>query len=480
MLFNSLEFLFLFLPVTLGAFLILKRLGFGRAALIFIALTSLFFYAWWDPRYLALLLASILFNFFIGGKLLAPSPPRALLVFGVGVNLAALGVFKYFNFLVGNINLLLAQDIVAPTIILPLGISFFTFQQIAYLVDAYNGKAQRPSFLEYITYISFFPHLIAGPIVHHATVIPQFRALPAKPYDWRGTAIGLTLFSMGLFKKVLLADTLAAHGSPVFDAALNGTAITFADGWMGALAYTLQLYFDFSGYSDMAIGLGLMFGIRLPDNFFSPHKATNIIDFWRRWHITLSAFLRNYLYIPLGGNRRGETRRYTNLMITMLLGGLWHGANWTFVLWGGLHGLYLVINNVWRHAFPGLLAQNRAGKILSWFITFLAVVVAWVIFRCENVTAAANMLGGMAGLNGAGAWKDGDAAEIIAIGLAIALLMPNAMQIIAFAESGGEKKWYSWVPDKKWLAATIFLLGVALYYAVYTMNRISEFIYFQF
>ncbi|MBI1326168.1 MAG: MBOAT family protein [Alphaproteobacteria bacterium] len=481
MLFNSPAFLFGFLPVCLAVFIALKKANAGKAALVFLALASLFFYAWWDFRFLGLLLTSIGFNFCMGIQLRKYERNKLLLILGIAANLVCLGFFKYFNFFIDNLNLLLAHDLTFTRIILPLGISFFTFQQIAYLVDTWKGKAQAPTLLEYTAYITFFPHLIAGPIVHHATVIPQFRALPAAHYDWHKTAIGLTLFAIGLFKKVMLADSLSVHATPIFNAAHSGEAISLLAGWIAALAYTLQLYFDFSAYSDMAIGLGLMFGIRLPDNFFSPYKAGNIIDFWRRWHITLSNFLRNYLYIPLGGNRAGKLRRYANLIITMLLGGLWHGANWTFVLWGGLHGLYLVINHGWHRIVPDGFSAIKAYQFCAWALTFLAVITAWVLFRSESVEAAMAIYQGMLGWHGLGATTIiNDALAAIIIGLIIALCAPNGLQIIKAAEERIPINWYSWQLSTRWVAFTAILLATSLYFILYTINRISEFIYFQF
>ncbi len=489
MLFNSIEFLFLFLPITLGIFLTLKRFGYGKAAMAFIGLASLFFYAWWDVRFLALLLASVVFNYFIGQRLTKSVSHRPLLILGIAGNLVCLGWFKYFNFFVGNLNMLLPTEIAAQTIILPLGISFFTFQQIAYLVDAHKGKAEEPNFIEYLVFVTFFPQLIAGPIVHHKTMMPQFHDHPVRDYDWGKACMGLSLFAIGLFKKVMLADELARYGSPIFAAAAAGNGISLLEGWAASLSYTLQLYFDFSGYSDMAIGLGLLFGVRIPANFSSPYKATSIIDFWQRWHMTLSAFLKDYLYIPLGGNRAGRPRRYLNLMITMLLGGLWHGADWTFVVWGGLHGVYLIVNHAWRKMFPDLLNASPFGRIVGWSITKLAVVVAWVLFRCESVPAALEILSGMGGLNGI-ALPDGDgtigaltsikAFHLILGGMFLVLFAPNSLQIIAAAERTAERKWYSWCLSKRWLASTATLLSTTLYFIVYHTNRISEFIYFQF
>ncbi|WP_250124644.1 MBOAT family protein [Chroococcidiopsis sp. CCMEE 29] len=414
MLFNSYEFIFLFLPITLLVFFKLGGRGYDRVALGWLVIASLFFYGWWNPSYLALIIISMLFNYGVGFILgqhftLPPSSRKGLLIAGLAVNLSLIGYFKYANFLVSSIPVppvtaLLNSYFRLDNIVLPLAISFFTFQQIAYLVDAYHGRAKELNFLKYCLFVSFFPQLIAGPIVHHTEIIPQFNKRLTYRFSREDFAVGLTIFSMGLFKKVVFADSIAVYATPVFANAAQGMPLTFFEAWGGALAYTLQLYFDFSGYSDMAIGAARMFGIKLPINFDSPYKAVSIIDFWRRWHITLSDFLRDYLYIPLGGNRKGQFRRYLNLLITMLLGGLWHGAGWTFVIWGGLHGIYLIINHQW-HAFWRSLGHDLSksgwwSQLIGRTVTFLAVLVAWVIFRAESLDAAIAVLAGMVGANG--------------------------------------------------------------------------------
>ncbi|WP_299412228.1 MBOAT family protein [Acaryochloris sp. IP29b_bin.148] len=332
------------------------------------------------------------------------SNQKRLLIAGIGVNLALLGYFKYANFFVETVNGLLATNFNLNQVILPLAISFFTFQQIAYLVDVYRDTAKKYSFFDYSLFVGFFPQLIAGPIVHHDQLIPQFNNPKVSQFNARNMAIGLTIFCLGLGKKVLIADSISVYATPVFEMASQGTSTTFVAAWIAAFAYSLQLYFDFSGYSDMAIGIARMFNIKLPLNFYSPYKAKNISDFWRRWHITLSGFLRDYLYIPLGGSRMGIVRRNINLMVTMLLGGLWHGAGWTFVFWGGLHGAYLVIHRQWQSLLNslGYKPQNQgwSTQLLSRSITFLAVVVGWVFFRADSMRAAISILKGMVGANG--------------------------------------------------------------------------------
>lgn len=407
MLFNSYSFIFLFLPVAFGGMLWLGRRS-HRLAALWLGLVSLTFYAVWDSRFVLLLLGSIAFNYgagyWIGLRRAAEEGRHAkhALVAAIAVNLILLAYFKYTNFFIASANLLSGRQIPALDIILPLGISFFTFTQIAFLVDVYRGIAREYDFVHYLLFVTWFPHLIAGPVLHHKQMMPQFGHADTYRINLEHVAVGLTVFVLGLAKKVLIADSLAEYASPIFAVASEGRTLMLFEAWVGALAYTLQLYFDFSGYSDMAVGLSLMFNVRLPLNFDSPYKATSIIDFWRRWHMTLSAFLRDYLYIPLGGNRGGNARRYSNLMSTMLLGGLWHGAGWTFVVWGGLHGLYLMINHGWREAKMRLGWHNggRLGKLAGGTLTFLAVVVAWVFFRAESFSAAHMILSGMVGANG--------------------------------------------------------------------------------
>ncbi len=395
MLFNSPEFLFGFLPLVLGVYYLLARRSY-RTALNWLVLASLFFYGWWNPAYLLLIGSSILFNYTLARWMLRRDVDqrKGPLVLGIGANLACIGYFKYAGFLSANLNTLLGTEFSAGAIMLPLAISFFTFQQIAFLVDTYQGRVNESHFSRYSLFVLFFPQLIAGPIVHHAEMMPQFERgrVPGEIAD--NLNRGMTVFAIGLFKKIVLADSLAKIANPAFSLAESAQAMTTLDAWAGATAYTFQLYFDFSGYSDMALGLAIMFGIRLPLNFFSPYRSRSIIEFWRRWHMTLSRFLRDYLYIPLGGNRRGRSRRYINLLITMLLGGLWHGAGWTFVLWGGLHGVFLVINHAWRRIlatakFSPLYALNR---LLALPLTFLCVVLAWVYFRAESLEGANFML----------------------------------------------------------------------------------------
>lgn len=509
MLFNSYSFILGFLPLSLLIFHVLRRLGFDRLSILALILVSLFFYGWWNAIYLLLLVPLTLANYAIARRLVPRNgrhPPggRFFLVCGVSGNLAVLGYFKYANFFIDNLNALLGLDLYLAQIVLPLGISFFIFQKIAFLVDAYRGQVERLNLLDYSLFVAFFPQLIAGPIVHHSEVLPQFRR-PGR-VSGRELALGVTIFAIGLAKKVLLADTAAGFASPPFEAVAAGTPLDALSAWSGALAYTAQLYFDFSGYSDMAIGAALLFGIRLPVNFASPYKATSIIDFWRRWHITLSRFLRDYLYIPLGGNRHGKARRYVNLFLTMLLGGLWHGAGWTFVIWGALHGFYLMVNHVWRAARQKMAGDYAvAGPLevhLGRVLTFLAVVLGWVFFRAHDAESAIEMLKAMAGLNGIhGPASPESAQSVLAIaqtvstsatGLVVALgllllawVAPNTQELTGYigpecaqknphdrAAAGPE----TWRPSARWALGAGALVGLS----ILSLSKVSEFLYFQF
>jgi len=494
MLFNSYAFILGFMPVTLLLFHGLLAAGLARSSIALLALLSLGFYGWWNPIYLLLIVPLIVANFALAACIVprAGRRPRAakpLLILGIVLNLATLGYFKYANFFVDNLNAVSGLDLVLGKVVLPIGISFFTFQKIAFLVDAYRGKVDRLNFIDYALFVTFFPQLIAGPIVHHSEVIRQFRERAA--VSMPTIALGVTIFAIGLAKKVILADTAALYASPRFDAVAAGARPDALAAWGAALAYTAQLYFDFSGYSDMAIGAGLLFGIRLPVNFASPYKADSIIDFWRRWHITLSRFLRDYLYVPLGGNRKGPARRYVNLSITMVLGGFWHGAGWTFVIWGALHGFYLVVNHLWRalrgRSGHGPESFTALGRGLGQAITFVAVVIAWVFFRSEDVGSAVQMLLAMAGSNGVGRLESVESAGALAVStllLAIAWFAPNTQELTGYEGPEGayattpacRPPTLRWQPSAGWAVAVGCLFGIALM----LMSKVSEFIYFQF
>jgi alginate O-acetyltransferase complex protein AlgI len=498
MLFSSYVFLLLFLPVTLGVFLWLGKRGQRETALGWLVVASLFFYGWWNPAYLILIAGSMILNYALGRWLRARRDhPGPLLLLGVTANLGVLGYYKYAGFFVTNVNQLLGAGWTVPAIVLPLGISFFTFTQIAYLLDCCREDAPQGGFWEYWLFVTFFPHLLAGPIVHHRELMPQFTRPDVFQVNWENVAAGFTMFTVGLFKKVVLADNLARFAIPVFSAAERSVPLSLVEGWGGTLAYTFQLYFDFSGYSDMAIGLSLLFGIRLPRNFNSPYKARSIIDFWRRWHITLSRFLRDYLYIPLGGNRLGETRRLVNLFLTMLLGGLWHGAGWTFVAWGALHGLALVVNHGW-HALRGAPragAQSSAARhALAVAGTFLVVVAGWVLFRAESFTAALKLYAAMAGSNGLGLAKysANDLARwdhgfgFIVAGALIVWCLPNSQQFMRRhrptlepPEPADEEARPRWLVHSFTLGWCV-LMGVLAAYAIIGISRGGEFLYFNF
>jgi len=395
-LFNTYTFLVIFLPVVLVTVALLRRFRMGRLVVPFLSLSSFAFYAYWDPRYVPLLLGSVLFNYVVG-SVLAGDPPawsrRGILVAGLVGNLGLLGYFKYAGFFARNVNALSGSDLSVPALILPLGISFFTFTQIEYLVDAYRGSAPRYGPIEYSLFVTFFPHLIAGPILRHHQVIPQFRELSEGLGAVRpALATGLLFLSVGLFKKTIIADSLAPWVNAAFG---NVSVLTLVDSWAAALAYTFQLYFDFSGYSDMAYGVAIMLGVAIPINFESPYKSASIGEFWRRWHISLSTFLREYLYFPLGGSRRGRVRNLLNLFLTMLLGGLWHGAGWTFVFWGAWHGALLAVHRAW--AWTG----RSLNSVVAGTLTFVAVVIGWVLFRAGSLSEALTFflsMGGRAGI----------------------------------------------------------------------------------
>lgn len=404
MLFTTATFAFVFLPLVLAGYYLLGRRSPTWAAAWLLA-ASVFFYGYWMPVFTLLLLASIAGNFAFGKRIaqtkVGSRAANIWLTAGIVFDLGLLAYFKYANFFVANLDALLGTHWGPLKVILPIGISFYTFTQIAYLVDTWARKVNEARPIHYGLFVTYFPHLVAGPVLHHAQMMPQFADAAVYRFDAARFFGGLCIFALGLFKKVVIADGIAPYADAVFRPADAGLVPSTEEAWIGALAYTFQLYFDFSGYSDMAIGLSWMFNICLPFNFDSPYKALNISDFWRRWHISLSTFLRDYLYIALGGNRKGKVRRYVNLALTMVLGGLWHGASWSFVLWGALHGAYLVANHAFRALVERLglaprLGRSRVFAVLAWSATALAVVVAWVFFRAETMGGALRILQAMA------------------------------------------------------------------------------------
>lgn len=516
MLFNSFAFIFAYLPAALVGFFWLGSRNHAWAA-GWLAVMSLFFYGYWDYRYVPLLLASIGFNYWVGLNIaLADKPQRKIwLVSAITINLILLAFFKYANFFLDTINFLGNQTFPALDIILPVGISFYTFTQIAFLVDTYEGRVAEYRFLHYLLFVTYFPHLIAGPVLHHREMMPQFAEPGIYRFSASDFAVGLTIFCIGLAKKVLIADNLSPYAGSLFD---NPDSPSLLIAWAGVLAYTFQLYFDFSAYSDMAIGLSRLFGIKLPLNFNSPYKASSISEFWRRWHMTLSRFLRDYLYFPLGGNRTGLLNRYRNLMIVMLLGGMWHGSGWNFIIWGGLHGVYLVMHHAWaalskRLGFP---VSSRTWTLIATAITFTAVCFAWVFFRSPDLATSLEIVKGMTGFYGVGLpdamgsrvgsfastleqlgvhfYLGGGSRFIeswgwIAFAAMLAFFMPNTQEITHLFDPALDfkphlqkpagravAKWPSWQPSRQW---ALFLAALAIA-SLLSLNRPNEFLYFQF
>ena len=489
MLFNSFEFILLFLPVTLAVYFVLLRHRLTIAARSWLLSASLFFYSWWNIKYLPLILGSILFNYTIGGLLAEYDeaakktvPKKVIFLIGLLANIALLGWFKYMDFFIGTTNSLLGTELPLLKIMLPLGISFFTITQIAFLVDAYEGLVEERNFLNYALFVTFFPHLLAGPILHHSDMMPQFNRLRNKVINWKNVYLGLTLFFLGLFKKVALADTFSTWATAGFEAT---QPLTFFPAWLASLSYTFQLYFDFSGYSDMAVGIGWMFNIKLPVNFNSPYKATGLIDFWKRWHITLSNFITTYLYTPIlrSFSRITFNRSLVAMLLAMLISGFWHGAGWTFIIWGGMHGLGLVVNHVWKKK------KLPMPSFLGWLITFNFVNISFVFFRAKSVPDAGSILAGMSGLNG--------------------IMLHSSLEKIAFLRDSGITfgKWLSVIKgnDETWIMAIIALLITTLwknsaelisrvrpnwgwfalllvisFWSLLDMSKVSEFLYFQF
>ena len=453
MLFNSAQFIFVFLPIVLSVFFLLGWLREQMLAVMWLVIASLVFYSFDDPyRLLPLILSSITFNFFIG-RMLLRSQNRALLAIGIGGDLLLLGYFKYAGFLVETLNAVAGIALPRPNIDLPIG-------------------------------ISFFPHLIAGPIYHHKEIMPQFHLQENFRFDISNFGFGLTWFALGLAKKILFADVVAQYATPIFNAAAAGQAVGLVDGWIGACGFALQLYYDFSGYTDMAIGLALMIGVRLPLNFDSPYKALSLVDFWRRWHMTLSRFLRDYLYIPLGGNRKGPRRRYVNLLVTMLLGGLWHGAAWTFVIWGAIHGFGLVVNHAWNKVAASY--RLKLPNPAAWALTLGFVMLAWVPFRADSMSATFTIWKGMFGFHGlapAGSVLAGQittAVMCIAALLAVALFAPNSQQLLSYPRIiiAAFRQPIRFVPSPRWAIAAGIVFGIAVSFII--TQRPTEFLYFRF
>lgn len=520
MLFNSYSFIFVFLPLVVAGYYACLRGGLEQTARQFLVLSSLVFYGWWNPVYLLLLIPSIGVNYAIGSRLAAYGPKAPgklpLVLAGIALNLGLIGYFKYANFFVDSINAGFGTSLFLETIILPLAISFFTFQQIAFLVDSHRGKVPQQTLVNYALFVSFFPQLIAGPIVHHSEMMPQFKRKASNVWA-RNILIGSVIFSIGLAKKVLIADSIAPYANIVFNAASAGEAPSFLMAWQGAFAYSLQLYFDFSGYSDMAIGLARIFGIVLPLNFNSPFKSANIAVFWNNWHMTLSRFLRDYVYIPLGGNRAGNLKRLRNLFLTMVIGGIWHGAGWTFVLWGALHGAFLVTCQLWGQCLGVLglqgLQKNRFYLIAAQGLTLVSVITAFVFFRATSVDSAVLIVSGMFGAapvelpNILAAYVPGLADALRPLGISfalgggstfvfawlsilafggLALFAPNTQQIMRLYRPALGAKALLGPPKKRrwmyWRARpyAAVLAGALFTTSLLALTQVSDFLYFQF
>lgn len=489
----------LFMALVLPVYALLTRNDRvnGKHVLI---LLSLFFYSYWLPIYLVLILGSIGFNFAIGWWSINHEDTknrRIVTGLGIAANLALLGYFKYFGFFVENLNLLMGWEGNVSKIALPLGISFFTFQQISFLVEVYRRHVSQVDFTNYVLFISFFPQLIAGPIVTQAEMLPQLRAKKSWRLRPDHFSLGFFLFSAGLFKKSVLIDPYVPFIDIVFDHAAAGHAISFMDGWTGAIGYSFQIYLDFSGYSDMAIGLALIFGLKLPINFFSPYKSASIREFWRRWHITLSRFLQAYVYIPIGGSRHGLTRTVLALLGTMTLGGLWHGAGWQFVVWGILHGIMLVVNHLWHNFAQGvsllrMITSWRIYRAVMVAVTFAVLAITWVFFRAPDIDSAMRIIHGMFGLT-----PEAISVTDITKGIAIAFpvyfifvwAFPNTIQIMrrfpVALTSGQFAKQLALRPKRRWLEFRFNLvwaiISLILFLAGwFSLSNLSPFIYFQF
>jgi len=496
MLFNSYQCILAFLPLLLLAYWCVSQVARDKLGLLLLA-SSMIFYALWGMGFFVLLLCMICLNCAFG-QVLAAMPDRGeggisrkhVMTLALVCNLAPLCWFKYTNFFIDNINAAFGASIAHQSAGLPLGISFYTFLQIAYLVTVYRRQTESVSLLQYAHFVSFFPYVISGPLVRYPQIGPQL----ADPQPLTAADIGraMTFFVIGLAKKVLLADSIAAYADSIFNAAHKGFPLTSAEAWIGSLAYTFQLYFDFSGYTDMAIGIALLFGVTLPDNFDSPYKSTGIVDFWRRWHITLSLWLRDFLYIPLGGSRAGKFKQYRNLLLTMLLGGLWHGAGWTFIIWGGMHGAMLCINHFWKTWTVRNISEralhSSALRIVSIAFTFLCINFAWVLFRADSLHAAGVIYSSMAGIFSSdfsggcstlfankyirGIWP----VIFLAVSGLLVWCFPTTRQLINGMRIDGTRPWLVWQPDTRWAVG----LAVLTFGALLLLSRKTVFLYFQF
>tara|TARA_Y200000002_G_scaffold71953_1_gene56338 strand:+ start:24764 stop:26149 length:1386 start_codon:yes stop_codon:yes gene_type:complete len=461
MIFNSFEFLLIFLPIFFIVFFALIKFNLQKIAIWVIGIASIIFYSLENVNFLWLLILSISVNYFIGEMIIKKNKKKFFLLFGIIFNLSLLIYFKYAIFLLSSYQGIANTSFTLPDIILPIGISFYTFTQLAFLVDAYHQKSKHYTFAEYVSFVTFFPHLIAGPILIHRHFIPQLRHLKFGKPSSNKIYAGIVFFSIGMFKKVMIADSISPSVIYLFN---NADILTTLEAWIAGFLYTIQLYYDFSGYSEMAVGLALFMNLKIPINFNSPYRANSIIDFWRRWHISLSYFLKQYLYIPLGGSRKGPSRQYFNLFTTMFLGGIWHGAGVTYVVWGAMHGLYLCINHYSRKI------KLFVPVFFAWPLTFIAVVISWVVFRANNITDAFNIIGSMFGLRN------------------YSLTTPNLensefyiLLIILFIiwfKVGKNTRHFAITRKANYIISII--CTVVLYLSILNFNEVSEFIYFQF
>ncbi len=491
MLFNSYEFIFAFLPISFFVYFYLNRKRLTTAAKAWLVFTRLFFYSWWNIMYLPLILISILFNYTITNTMIEYDKSKrrhlskkSLLQVGLLFNIGLLVYFKYMDFFISNTNTVFGSDIELLHLVLPLAISFFTLQQIAFLIDSYEGLVEEKKFLDYTIFVTFFPQLIAGPIVHHKEMMPQFASVKNKVKNYKNISLGLFIFSIGLFKKVAIADTFSIWANAGFDVA---TTLNLFEAWVTSLSYTFQLYFDFSGYTDMAIGAALLFNIRLPINFNSPYKATGMIDFWKRWHMTLTSFITAYIYTPIVRSFKKLTfhKAMVATVVTFLIAGLWHGASWMFVIFGGLHGLGIVVNHYWQKKI-----KIKMNKILGWFITFNFVNISFVFFRAkewedaimvlksmfsfDNVVLPVFLFSKLSFLTEYGIEFgpvllniDGRAYTLISliIGFILILFFKNSIQKL---------------DNFKINYKTVLLSGIAFIIGILSLTKISEFLYFNF
>lgn len=472
MLFNSYEFIFLFLPITLIVYFTLNRFDKNRLAKGWLVLASFYFYSYFNKKYLILIVASIVVNYFVG-KLLEEKKDivvrKILLICGVIFNVGMIGYYKYYDFFVENINYIFKINLPLLHILLPLGISFFTFQQLSFVVDSYYRKNLRYDFLSYALFVTFFPQLIAGPIVLPTEMLPQFESEENKKINWANMNRGLYIFSIGLAKKVIIADSIASFANAGFDMM---ESLNFVEAWLTSISYTLQLYFDFSGYCDMAIGIGLMFNILLPINFNSPYKSTNIQEFWQKWHMTLGRFLANYLYIPLGGNRKGEKRTLLNLLIVFLISGIWHGAGWNFIIWGMLHGICILIHRVWKNS------KRKMNKFIGWFITMNLVNIFWIFFRAKDLASAFKVIKGMFDISHIKSFLSLEFIKYTSTELGNKITMIFliiSIIIILFPKNSLNR-----IKNFKESKYNIIELSIYMSLGIVFINRVSKFLYFNF